>query len=115
MCLPSPSWSSAFSSLNKEFRRVRDVPGLSPDLVLCVPRHSFATTLLDAIGNIKLVPDTLGHADTKITSTYPHPATGGISDVINQRNDAAVKNLRHILRHTRILQVAVSGRLKVSK
>jgi integrase len=75
------------SSLDKEFSRVREKLGLPADIVLYVARHSFATTLLDATGNIKLVADALGHADTKITATYLHPATGGISDLINQRNE----------------------------
>jgi integrase len=74
------------SCLSKEFRRVRDLLGLSKDLVLYTARHSFATGLLDMTGNIKLVADTLGHADTKITGTYLHPSSGGLSSLINERN-----------------------------
>jgi integrase len=77
----------SISSLDKEFRRVRGVLGLSEDLVLYVARHSFATSLLGETGNIQLVADTLGHADTKITSTYLHPATSRMSEIINQRNE----------------------------
>jgi site-specific recombinase XerD len=54
--------------------------------VLYTARHSFATGLLDMTGNIKLVADTLGHADTKITGTYLHPSSGGLSSLINERN-----------------------------
>jgi integrase len=77
----------SLSSLDKEFGRLRDVLDLSDDLVLYVARHSFATTLLGETGNIQLVADTLGHADTKITSTYLHPATSRMSEIINHRNE----------------------------
>jgi integrase len=74
------------SCLSKEFRRVRDLLALPKDFVLYTARHSFATGLLDMTGNIKLVADTLGHADTKITATYLHPSSRGLSSLINERN-----------------------------
>jgi integrase len=80
------------SCLSKQFRRVRDLLGLSKDLVLYTGRHSFATGLLEMTGNIKLVADTLGQADTKITGTY--------SSGVPQRPRGMLS------------QVAVSGQLK---
>ena len=55
--------------------RVGDLLGLSKDLVLYTARHSFATGQLDMTGDIKLVADTLGHADTKIAGTYLRPSS----------------------------------------
>ena len=66
--------------------RVGDLLSLSKDLVLYTARHSFATGQLDMTGDIKLVADTLGHADTKIAGTYLRPSSGGLSSLINQRN-----------------------------
>jgi integrase len=54
----------SIGSCDKEFRRVREKLGLPIEAVLYLSRHSFATSLLDATGNIKLVADTLGHAGT---------------------------------------------------
>jgi integrase len=76
----------SIGSCDKEFRRVREKLGLPIEAVLYLSRHSFATSLLDATGNIKLVADTLGHSGTEITSTYLHPSTRGLTDVINVRN-----------------------------
>jgi integrase len=76
----------SIGSCDKEFRRVREKLGLPNEAVLYLSRHSFATSLLDATGNIKLVADTLGHSGTEITSTYLHPSTRGLTDVINLRN-----------------------------
>ena len=51
-------------------------------------RHTFATDLLDATGNIKLVSETLGHASVATTERYVHPSKRGLADIINinQRN-----------------------------
>jgi hypothetical protein len=67
----------------------RSVPSTNAVLVAKTTDGSAYTGLaglLDMTGNIKLVADTLGHADTKITGTYLHPSSGGLSSLINERN-----------------------------
>jgi site-specific recombinase XerD len=54
--------------------------------VLYCGRHTFATDLLDATKNLKLVQDTLGHADIRTTMKYLHPSVADAADVINARN-----------------------------
>jgi integrase len=118
----------SISSLDKEFRRVCDLLGLPKDLVLYVARHSFATGLLDITGNIKLVADILGHADTKITGTYLHPSSRGLSSLINERNARrTAESTAHFTAHSHsedfqenakairamLAQVAVPGRLRI--
>ena len=49
--------------------RACDLLGLPKDLLLYVARHSFATGLLDATGNIKLVADA---SDTRIPRSPAH-------------------------------------------
>ena len=88
------------SCLSREFRRVRNLLGLSKDLVLYTARHSFATWLVALTGNIKLVADTLGHTDTKITGTYLHPSSGGLSSLINERNARRTSESAATLWHT---------------
>jgi integrase len=61
-------------------------PSLPADLVLYCGRHTFATDLLDATKNLKLVQDTLGHADIRTTMKYLHPSVADAADVINARN-----------------------------
>jgi integrase len=74
-------------AIDKEFRRIRNVLGLPSDYVPYIARHTFATSALDLTGNIQLVADALGHADTKITSTYLHPSRRGLTALINSRNE----------------------------
>ena len=52
-------------AVDKEFSRIRSVLGLPSDYVPYIARHTFATCALDLTGNIQLVADALGHADTR--------------------------------------------------
>jgi integrase len=117
-------------AIDKEFKRIRDVLDIPLEYVPYISRHTFATTTLDLTGNIQLVADTLGHADTQITSTYLHPSRRGLTALINRRNeDRSNLAMAHSAAHSgseessgvdrepdaMLTQVAVPGRLSMDK
>jgi integrase len=46
-------------------------------------RHSLATTIVNATGNIRVVQELLGHADVKTTCIYIHPNLGVMRSVMD--------------------------------
>jgi integrase len=77
--------------VNKQWVAARKTAGLPEGLVLCCGRHDYGTYVLAKTGNLKLVMDSMGHADVKTAMKYQHPEL----EIVRQ-----ALNARHILRHT---------------
>ncbi len=77
--------------VGKQWVAARKKAGLPEDLVLYCARHDFGTYVLNVTGNLKLVMDTMGHADVPTAMKYQHPELELVRRVIN---------VRHTLRHT---------------
>lgn len=73
-------------TLAQAFRKLRIRLNLDKGMVQYLARHTFATDLLQATGNIKLTGVVLGHSSTKPTERYLHPSMNGLATLINQRN-----------------------------
>lgn len=78
-------WTACRKAVNEEAGR-QGYPQLPERLVLYCGRHTFATDLYKESKNLKLVQDTLGHSDIKITMKYLHPEVADSAELINARN-----------------------------
>lgn len=65
------------------------------DIVCYVTRHSYATRVIEATGDLHLAKELLGHSSIKLTSdTYAHVSTKYLArgaDALNQRNLAVTR------------------------
>ena len=77
--------------VNKQWVAARRQAGLPEDLVLYCARHDFGTYVLERTGNLKLVMDSMGHADVATALKYQHPELELVREALNSR---------HIPRHT---------------
>lgn len=50
-------------------------------------RHDFATKLLRATGNVKLVSRALNHADIKTTMRYAHVMDGEVAEALQKLHE----------------------------
>ncbi len=62
------------------FRQARTAAGLRAGVSVHTLRHSFATHLLEAGANIRLVQQLLGHASLRSTAIYCHVAKNALQD-----------------------------------
>lgn len=95
---PSHSRSGHLVSVEKQFIEVRAKAGISPAVVLYCARHTFATEVLGATGNLALIMKAMGHSDAKTAMVYQHPAIETVRQVVDQRNYSRAE--RHNLRHS---------------
>lgn len=79
------------SSLSMFFGRTKRKLGLPADMVLYSARHTFATDIMEATGDISKVGKTLGHGSLGITSRYLHPEVAKVGEIMDARNDARRK------------------------
>jgi integrase len=91
---PSDSACGHITTVAKAFAKVRTDLGLSKEIVLYSGRHSFATAILGATGDLSLVMRVLGHSSAHTAMIYQHPSLETIRSVINE-NQAARHNSRH--------------------
>lgn len=68
-------------SLSTLFRRACDKAGLSERFTLHSLRHSFATHLLDAGTDERIIQELLGHQDIKTTLIYTHVSRKSLSRI----------------------------------
>jgi integrase len=78
--------------------KVRADLGLSKDIVLYSARHSFATKIMGATGDLSLVMLALGHSSAQTAMIYQHPRLETVRSVINEKPGPT--SARHKSRHT---------------
>jgi len=95
---PSNSRSGHLVSVEKQFIDARAKAGISPQVVLYCARHTFATEVLGATGNLALIMKAMGHSDAKTAMVYQHPAIETVRQVVDERNIS--REQRHNSRHS---------------
>ncbi len=95
---PSDSACGHITTVAKAFAKVRTDVGLSKEIVLYSGRHSFATKVMGATGDLALVMRALGHSNAQTAMIYQHPSLEIVRSVINEDHDIA--SARHNSRHT---------------
>jgi integrase len=70
----SKSGHISYFYVSKQFAARRKEAGISKEIVLYSARHTFATDLMDDMGDLSKVGKVLGHSSTRITERYLHPA-----------------------------------------
>jgi integrase len=95
---PSRSRFGHLVSVEKQFIEARTAAGVSPEVVLYSARHTFATQILSATGNLALLMKAMGHSDAKTAMVYQHPAMEAVRRAVDGRNTFCAE--RHNSRHT---------------
>lgn len=80
---PSDSGSGHITTVAKAFERAREKAGVSKAIVLYSARHTFATKLMRATGDLSLVMRSLGHTNAQTAMIYQHPDIETVRSVMN--------------------------------
>lgn len=78
---PGKPYSS--SSLSQIFKRALHLSGIPTNYVLHSLRHSYATHLLDAGTDVRLIKELLGHKDIKTTLIYTHISDQTLNSIVS--------------------------------
>lgn len=90
-----PAEHTTADTISSQFSIFKRRIGLPKDLVLYSARHTFATDITEATGNLTKTQKALGHTNLSTTARYNHTRSADIANIINIRNSE-----RHNLGHT---------------
>jgi integrase len=101
---PSDSVTGHIGTVAKAFEQARELAGVSKEIVLYSARHTFATKVLGASGDLSLVMRALGHTNAQTAMIYQHPSLETVRKIVNERPLPASKKpgptlVRHNSRH----------------
>ena len=102
---PSDSKPGYLTTVATAFQTARAKAKLTSEIKLYSARHTFATKVLAATGNLSLVMRTLGHSNAQTAMIYQHPNMEDVREVVNARPLAALPKpgpvlVRHNPRHS---------------
>jgi site-specific recombinase XerD len=83
---PSRGKSGHLMSISGSFHGARERAGLDSRIVPYSARHTYATYVVRATGNLFAVRDQMGHVDIKSMAPYQHQQTDDLVAAINKRN-----------------------------
>jgi integrase len=98
---PSDSVTGHVTTVAKAFEDARAAAGLSKEIVLYSARHTFATKIMGATGNLSLVMRALGHTNAQTAMIYQHPSLETVRTVVNENHGPMLS--RHSPRHTAVM------------
>ena len=82
----SNSRSGHLTTVAKAFTAARRKAGVGRDIVLYSARHTFATRVLAATGNLAVLMKAMGHASPRTAMIYQHPGLEAVRQAIDQAN-----------------------------
>jgi integrase len=102
---PSDSKDGHVTTVAKAFEEARNAATLSNEIKLYSARHTFATKVMGATGDLALVMRALGHTNAQTAMIYQHPSLERVRAIVNERPLPAPTNpgpvlVRHNPRHT---------------
>lgn len=92
-CKPDQPLSS--SAVQRASQRAARAAGLSKQVTVRMLRHCFATHLLEAGTNIRVIQTLLGHASVSTTQRYTHISTGVVRATHSPLDDLALAPQTH--------------------
>jgi integrase len=98
---PSDSKPGHLTTVAKAFEKARDEAGTSKEIVLYSARHTFATKVMGATGDLSLVMRALGHTNAQTAMIYQHPSLEKVRAIVNEIPMPAIS--RHNPRHTAVM------------
>lgn len=100
---PSDSKPGHLTTVAKAFEEARKEAKLSQDIKLYSARHTFATKLMGATGDLALVMRALGHTNAQTAMIYQHPSLERVRAVVNENPFAASqKPAPFLVRHNHV-------------
>jgi len=98
---PSDSKCGHMTTVAKAFEEARELAGISKAIVLYSARHTFATKVMGATGDLSLVMRALGHTNAQTAMIYQHPSLETVRNVVNKIPGSMLP--RHNPRHTVVM------------
>ena len=101
---PSDSETGHVTTVAKAFEETRTAAKLPREIKLYSARHTFATKVLGASGDLALVMRALGHTNAQTAMIYQHPSLETVRAIVNERPSKRGKKtgprlVRHKSRH----------------
>ena len=81
---PSDSKPGHLTTVATAYESARKRAGLSSDIKLYSARHTFATKVMGATGDLALVMRALGHTNAQTAMIYQHPSMERVRAVVNE-------------------------------